>query len=98
MDNRGKKFFMTFIKNYGDKTQHMLMVTSEYDAIIHVNNPSASFSSDRQRQYSIHSGGSLQISLGEYAAVTTNRVVEKKAVLLEASESVAVFGFSLEYR
>ena len=97
LDNRGKSFLVAFTPNFGEDTEHVILITSQYDAIIFINNPNAP-SNERQQEYSILSGGSLHVKLTGDVAISTNQVAEKKAVLVVASRPIAVFGLSMEMR
>ena len=98
LDNQGKSFLLPFTPNYGEGTENVILITSQYDANIYINNPNAPLESERQQEYSVQSGGSLRVKLAGPVAISTNQVTEKKAVLLVASQPVAVYGLSLESR
>ncbi|KAK7476929.1 hypothetical protein BaRGS_00031788, partial [Batillaria attramentaria] len=98
IDNRGKSFLLFFIENFGDNTEFRLVITSQHDAKIHVDNPMAQVETDKQQEFAVQSGGSVHVTLGGDVAVTSDQVPQKKTVLVVASQPVAVFGFSLEYR
>ena len=98
LDNRGKSFLLPFTPNFGKKTENVILITSQHDASIYINNPSAPHPNERQKEYSVLSGGSLRVKLAGPVAISTNQVAEKKAVLVVASQPVAVYGLSLERR
>lgn len=92
MDNRGKSFLLPFIENYGENTTLTVVVTSEYDATMYVNDPTKP---GGPQEFELLAGTSQHLQLGN-VTTTANGPAQKKAVFIIASHPISVNAYSLE--
>lgn len=83
---------MPFIENYGENTTLTVVVTSEYDATMYVNDPTKP---GGPQEFELLAGTSQHLQLGN-VTTTANGQAQKKAVFIIASHPISVNAYSLE--
>ncbi|XP_076447071.1 uncharacterized protein LOC143284269 [Babylonia areolata] len=94
---QGQSFLLTFFPNYNTNVNAVLIITSYYNATVYVSNPNDP-DNGTHRQYHVQAGGSAHVTLQGNVIVSTNQVVERKAVLVVATHPVSVYGLSIKHR